>query len=92
VPPGHRRAGLATAITVALADAAAGQGAARLYLQVEEDNTPAIALYARCGFSGHHGHHYRIVPGVLAWGGDPPWNPPGRRRRLTGKPAGPIAG
>ena len=31
-------------------------------LQVEEDNTPAIALYARCGFTGHHGYHYRIVP------------------------------
>jgi ribosomal protein S18 acetylase RimI-like enzyme len=62
VHAGHRRAGLATAISAALAEAAAGQGAARLYLQVEEDNTPAIALYARRGFTGHHGYHYRIAP------------------------------
>jgi N-acetylglutamate synthase len=62
VHPGHRRAGLATAITVALAEAAAGQGAARLYLQVEEDNTAAVALYARMGFTSHHRYHYRIAP------------------------------
>jgi len=62
VHPGHRRAGLAGAITAALAGAAAGQGAARLYLQVAEDNTPAIALYARCGFTGHHGYRYRTAP------------------------------
>jgi GNAT superfamily N-acetyltransferase len=91
VRPGYRRAGLATAISAALAEAAAGQGAARLYLQVEEDNTPAMVLYARCGFTRHHGYHYRIAPEVLAWGG-PPWNPPGCRWRLAGKPAGPIAG
>jgi ribosomal protein S18 acetylase RimI-like enzyme len=62
VHPGHRRAGLATAISAALAGAAAGRGAARLYLQVAEDNTAAIALYTRCGFTGHHGYHYRIAP------------------------------
>jgi N-acetylglutamate synthase len=62
VHPGHRRAGLATAIGAALAGAAAARGAARLYLQVEEDNTPALALYARCGFTGHHRYHYRIAP------------------------------
>lgn len=62
VHPGYRRTGLATAITAALAGAAAGQGATRLYLQVEEDNTPAMALYARRGFTGHHSYHYRIAP------------------------------
>ena len=108
VHPGHRRAGLATAITVALAEAAAGQGAARLYLQVEEDNTAAMALYARCGFTGHHRYHYRIAPAVLAWrstplsGDTPDPDGPGTPRdparlpfpwlRLAGKPAGPIAG
>jgi N-acetylglutamate synthase len=75
VHPGHRRSGLAAAITAALAEAAAGQDAARLYLQVEEDNTPAIALYTRRGFTGHHRYHYRIAPAVLAWGSDPPGTP-----------------
>ena len=62
VHPGYRRAGLATAISAALADAAAGQGAARLYLQVEEGNTAAMALYTSRGFTGHHRYHYRIAP------------------------------
>jgi GNAT superfamily N-acetyltransferase len=56
------RAGLASAITAALAGAAAGQGAASLYLQVEEDNEAARTLYTRSGFTGHHGYHYRIAP------------------------------
>jgi GNAT superfamily N-acetyltransferase len=62
VHPRYRRAGLATAITAALAGAAAGQGAARLYLQVEEGNEAARALYARRGFTCHHRYHYRIAP------------------------------
>jgi ribosomal protein S18 acetylase RimI-like enzyme len=62
VHPGYRRTGLATAITAALAGAAAGQGAASLYLQVEEDNEAARALYARSGFISHHRYHYRIAP------------------------------
>jgi N-acetylglutamate synthase len=66
VHPGYRRTGLATAITTALAGAAAGRSAAHLYLQVEEANTPALALYARSGFTAHHRYHYRIAPGVLA--------------------------
>ncbi len=62
VHPGYRRTGLATAITAALAGAAAGQGAASLYLQVEEDNKAARALYARSGFTSHHRYHYRVAP------------------------------
>jgi len=61
VHPDHRRTGLATAITAALA-AAAQQGAGHLYLQVEEDNQGARALYARAGFTDHHGYHYRVAP------------------------------
>jgi N-acetylglutamate synthase len=75
VHPGYRRTGLATAITAALADVAAREGAAGLYLQVEEDNTAAGALYARTGFSSHHRYHYRVAPGVLAGGSDSPGTP-----------------
>jgi N-acetylglutamate synthase len=62
VDPGHRRTGLATAITAALAAVAADRGAAGIYLQVEQDNQAARALYARTGFTEHHGYHYRIAP------------------------------
>ena len=64
VDPGHRRTGLATAITAALAAAAAAQGAASLYLQVAVGNQAARGLYARAGFTEHHGYHYRVAPPV----------------------------
>jgi ribosomal protein S18 acetylase RimI-like enzyme len=62
VAPGHRRRGLATAITAALAAQAAAHGAGHLYLQVEDDNEPARTLYHRLGFTAHHDYHYRIAP------------------------------
>ena len=64
VHPGHRRTGLGTAITAALAAAAAAQGAVSLYLQVAVGNQAARALYARTGFIEHHGYHYRLAPAV----------------------------
>jgi N-acetylglutamate synthase len=62
VHPRHRRTGLATTITTALAAVAAGRGAAGLYLQVEQDNQAARALYTRAGFTDHHAYHYRVAP------------------------------
>jgi ribosomal protein S18 acetylase RimI-like enzyme len=61
VHPGHRRQGLASALTASLADAAASQGVTGLYLQVEDENSAARMLYQRVGFAEHHGYHYRIA-------------------------------
>ena len=62
VNPAHRRRGLARALTAALAAQAAARGADWLYLQVEDDNEPARALYHRLGFTDHHGYRYRVAP------------------------------
>jgi N-acetylglutamate synthase len=62
VAPGHRRQGLAAAITTALAARAASRGFPYLYLQVADDNTAARTLYWRLGFTDHHGYHYRVAP------------------------------
>ncbi|MFF4589905.1 GNAT family N-acetyltransferase [Streptomyces sp. NPDC001388] len=60
VDPVHRRKGLATTVMAALARRALDEGASAAWLQVEEDNAGARALYARTGFSAHHAyHHYR---------------------------------
>lgn len=58
----HRRGGLGTAVTMALARAAAERGVDRVFLQVEEGNFAARALYARCGFRDAHAYHYRVAP------------------------------
>jgi N-acetylglutamate synthase len=60
--PAYRRRGLATAITRALATVAADRGVSGLYLQVEEENAAARALYRRLGFTEHHRYHYRLAP------------------------------
>jgi ribosomal protein S18 acetylase RimI-like enzyme len=57
-----RRRGLGAAVTAALAAAARSRGFDRLYLQVEDDNAAARALYVRLGFADHHGYHYRVAP------------------------------
>lgn len=62
VDVGCRRQGLGAALTSALAAAAGDRGANRILLQVETGNTPARALYARCGFRDSHRYHYRIAP------------------------------
>lgn len=54
VAPPARRTGVARALTHSLAQWARQAAATRAYLQVEEDNTAAIALYAGLGFTTHH--------------------------------------
>ncbi|MEU5519451.1 GNAT family N-acetyltransferase [Streptomyces sp. NPDC047860] len=60
VDPEQRRRGLATAVMAALARRALDEGASAAWLQVEEDNAGARAMYERMGFAPHHAyHHYR---------------------------------
>jgi N-acetylglutamate synthase len=59
VEPERRRAGLGTAIVRALL---ARSGARTAYLQVEESNAPAIAMYARLGFTEAYSYCHRVFP------------------------------
>ncbi|MEU6378166.1 GNAT family N-acetyltransferase [Streptomyces sp. NPDC046909] len=64
VDPEQRRRGLATTVMAALASRALDEGASAAWLQVENDNSGARALYAGMGFSAHHAyHHYREPAG-----------------------------
>jgi N-acetylglutamate synthase len=58
----YRRRGLARAIVGALADWAARDGATSAYLQVEEHNAGAVAMYARVGFTTHHAYATWTAP------------------------------
>jgi GNAT superfamily N-acetyltransferase len=60
--PQARGKGAARAVLAALADWAGAHEADRMYLQVERDNTPALRLYARTGFTELCGYHYRTAP------------------------------
>lgn len=50
VLPTARRRGIGRALVSAAAAHAAAAGATRLFLEVADDNAPALALYARAGF------------------------------------------
>jgi ribosomal protein S18 acetylase RimI-like enzyme len=60
--PAGRRRGAAHAVLTALAARAVEEGVDRLYLQVERDNAPALALYRRASFQELYGYHYRVRP------------------------------
>jgi ribosomal protein S18 acetylase RimI-like enzyme len=57
-----RRRGLARAVTQALLSWAAGKGARQTWLQVEQTNAAAVALYASLGFRTKYHYHYRMSP------------------------------
>jgi N-acetylglutamate synthase len=60
--PAVRRQGLAQHVVRALAGWAMARGSTRAYLQVEERNTGAAALYQRLGFATHHTYLTREAP------------------------------
>lgn len=62
VLPAHRRRGLGTLITGALALRGAEQGATMAALQVFAHNSAAVALYRRLGYRDHHRYRYRHLP------------------------------
>ncbi|MEV0093602.1 GNAT family N-acetyltransferase [Streptomyces sp. NPDC050738] len=62
VAPAARRQGLAKAVMAALARRALDEGASAAWLQVEDDNIGARALYDGMGFQTHHTyHHFRLL-------------------------------
>jgi GNAT superfamily N-acetyltransferase len=58
VSPGHRRCGLATHLLAGALDWAFENGVRSAYLQVDSDNTAALALYEKAGFRVHHAYRY----------------------------------
>ncbi|MFJ2948145.1 GNAT family N-acetyltransferase [Streptomyces sp. NPDC087226] len=70
VDPALRRRGLATTVMAALARRALEEGASAAWLQVEEDNAGARALYTRLGFAAHHAYHHHRAPEPSAPAGE----------------------
>jgi N-acetylglutamate synthase len=60
--PAVRRSGLAGHVVRAMAQWATQRGSTRAYLQVEERNSAAVALYGKMGFSTHHTYLTREAP------------------------------
>jgi GNAT superfamily N-acetyltransferase len=63
VEPQHRGRGHATAMMAALLEWGAERGATTVWLHVETDNEPALALYGGLGFRIHHTNRYLVWPG-----------------------------
>ncbi|MFD4210113.1 GNAT family N-acetyltransferase [Micromonospora tulbaghiae] len=60
--PQARRRGLAVAVVRALAAWGAAESATHAFLQVEQSNTGAVALYRGLGFTTHHTYLTRVAP------------------------------
>jgi ribosomal protein S18 acetylase RimI-like enzyme len=61
--PEFLRQGVAWSATCALAQWGEDCGAEKAFLQVEETNTPALALYKAMGFETMYTYWYRILQG-----------------------------
>lgn len=64
--PAARNQGLSRAVCAALLRQAAAEGARTAYLQVDEANAPALAVYRRLGFGVGYRYHYRAPDPALA--------------------------
>jgi GNAT superfamily N-acetyltransferase len=62
VLPTHRRLGVGRALLASVRTAAIASGALRLVLQTEDDNDPALRLYADCGYTPIKGHCSLMLP------------------------------
>ncbi|MFJ6952328.1 GNAT family N-acetyltransferase, partial [Micromonospora aurantiaca (nom. illeg.)] len=60
--PEARRRGLAATVVRALAGWGAAEGATHAFLQVEQSNSGAVALYRGLGFTTHHTYLTRVAP------------------------------
>ena len=62
VDPSHRSKGVAKQLMNKLMAAAKTDGATKVALQVDTENTAALALYRSMGFRAHHSYLYRVLP------------------------------
>jgi ribosomal protein S18 acetylase RimI-like enzyme len=62
--PNARGIGIGTRVTAALIAKAWERGVRRLFLQVDETNAPALAVYRKFGFATRYTYHYRARPGT----------------------------
>jgi ribosomal protein S18 acetylase RimI-like enzyme len=63
VEASRRRRGHARELMAGLLDAGTSAGASTVWLQVADDNRPALALYGGLGFRWHHACRYLTTPG-----------------------------
>jgi GNAT superfamily N-acetyltransferase len=62
VLPTHRRLGVGRALLASVREAAIASGALRLVLQTEDDNDPALRLYADSGYAPIKGYCSLMLP------------------------------
>ena len=60
--PSHRSRGIGTEVVAALLARAWERGARTAFLQVNDGNAPAVAIYRRLGFDTTYRYHYRARP------------------------------
>ena len=63
--PTYRRQGLGLQLVSSMLGWAQAQGAEQSYLQVMEENVPALGLYAKLGYTEAYGYWYRVPDKAL---------------------------